>query len=382
MRTRRIGIIWQLSDHHGWGVFGTSLALELIKNGPCPPQLFCPPSFIDPVPETATALAPFIAELDDLDIDCGDFDTTTILHSLGNQFTSGPLSETIHGRKNIAFTFFERMDFDTEALNRARHWDRIITGSSWCRELCIEAGLNDVRFVSQGIDSDRFCPGASVGVPSNRFVIYSAGKLEYRKGQDIVLAAFRRFQQRHPDSLLITVWQNPWGQTVRDMAQSQFASAPPTFDRENNVQITKWALENGIPEGSFIDLGWIANARLPSILREADVALFPNRCEGGTNLAAMEAMATGVACILSANSGHLDLIEGDNCYPLSKQTPDLIDPVFRWQSDIDEIDDRLEKAYTDAEDRKRRANAGATFMRQLSWENQVAKLVDEIHDLL
>ena len=44
------------------------------------------------------------------------------------------------------------------------------------------------------------------------------------------------------------------------------------------------------------------------LLKQADLAVFPNRCEGGTNLVAMEAIACGVPTVLSANSGHLDLL--------------------------------------------------------------------------
>jgi glycosyltransferase involved in cell wall biosynthesis len=382
METERIGIIWQLSDHHGWGVFGTNLALNLIKNGPRPPQLFCQPSYIQQTPENAETLTPFIEELSDQDINTDDFSATTLLHSLGNQFVTGPLSKKIKGRRNVGFTFFEKMDFDSELIARARQWDRILSGSSWCRDLCHGAGLSDVRFVSQGVDIDNFSPAPSIGVPSNRFVVFSGGKLEYRKGQDIVLAAFKQFHARHPDSLLVTAWHNPWGQTALDMAQSRFAKTPPELDADGTILIDRWAKQNGLAEGSFIDLGWVANARLPSILRETHIALFPNRCEGGTNLAAMEAMASGIPCILSANSGHLDLIDGDNCYVLHKQSTDPAEPSNRWESDIDEIVDALEQAYSDAEVRQQRGQAGAIFMRELSWENQVAKLIHEIEDLL
>ena len=58
---------------------------------------------------------------------------------------------------------------------------------------------------------------------------------------------------------------------------------------------------------------------MPEVLREVDVAVFPNRCEGGTNLVAMEALASGLTCILSKNTGHLDLIRADNCLPLATQ---------------------------------------------------------------
>jgi len=63
MQTEPFGIAWQRSDHHGWGVFGTNLALNLINNGPCPPKLFLQPSYIDEPTEVISALAPFIGGL-------------------------------------------------------------------------------------------------------------------------------------------------------------------------------------------------------------------------------------------------------------------------------------------------------------------------------
>ena len=68
--------------------------------------------------------------------------------------------------------------------------------------------------------------------------------------------------------------------------------------------------------------GWPHVAELRDALRRADVALFPNRCEGGNNLVAMESIASGVPVILSANTGHLDIIAeigSDVLFPLVRQ---------------------------------------------------------------
>ncbi len=87
---------------------------------------------------------------------------------------------------------------------------------------------------------------------------------------------------------------------------------------------------------------------MPPILREMDVALFPHRAEGGTNLVAMECMATGVPAILYRNTGHLDLIRDENCYSLDdqRQAPNSwtsIGDVPCWgESQVDEVVERLE----------------------------------------
>jgi glycosyltransferase involved in cell wall biosynthesis len=213
-------------------------------------------------------------------------------------------------------------------------------------------------------------------------VIYSGGKLEYRKGQDLVLAAFKIFNKRHPDTLLVTAWQNSWAESAKSIARSKHIKFAPEIDMQGSIAMTKWAIDNGLPDGSFVDLGWVSNARLPTILREANIALFPSRAEGGTNLAAMEAMACGIPCILSANTGHLDLIDIDNCYPLTDLKPDPVEPEIWSQANVEEIIVKLEQAYTNKEERRYRSEQGVKTMKKLSWERQIGKLIEAIEDLL
>jgi hypothetical protein len=55
-----------------------------------------------------------------------------------------------------------------------------------------------------------FRPRPKTGWHGDRFKIFSGGKLEFRKGQDLVLLAFRAFAHRHSDVLLGTAWSQPW----------------------------------------------------------------------------------------------------------------------------------------------------------------------------
>ena len=291
----------------------------------------------------------------------------------------------VRGHVNIGFIFYENTHFDAAARERAAFLERIMVGSSWNRDYLRTIGFNNVAHVSQGVDIGRFSPGPRSDIADQRFRVFSGGKLEFRKGQDIVVAAFKRFHERHPDSVLVTAWFNPWPDTALDMERSPHLAVVPEVVEGEGVRTTTWALANGIPEDAFIDLGLTPNAAMPGILRSVDVAVFANRCEGGTNLVAMEAMSCGVPCILSANSGHLDIIGDGNCYPLfyQSQVLDKNDPADVWrESSVDEIVECLEKAYTDRDDAARRGRAGAEFMTGLSWHVQIGKLVNAISDLL
>jgi glycosyltransferase involved in cell wall biosynthesis len=109
--------------------------------------------------------------------------------------------------------------------------------------------------------------------------------------------------------------------------------------------------------------------------------VFPNRCEGGTNLVAMESMCAGVPVILSANTGHLDLLEPGNGLPLRDQrpvdAPGLELGTEGWgESQIDEIIARLELAYDDRAGLAALAAAGRRTMERIAWPGQIERLLD------
>lgn len=381
MQSQNIGISWQLSDRHGWGLFGFNLVLYLIQNGPCPPLLLSAPNFIGISEETANKIRSYLWDAPKLP---DALKSSTLIHSLGNAFNENAATSHLRGRNNLAFAFFETTQFSSEAIDRAKAWDQLFVGSTWNRDVCFENGIENVCFVSQGIDTKLFSPRPRQGIPSGRFVIFSGGKLEYRKGQDLVIAAFKIFNQRHPDSILVTAWQNNWAETAASITRSRLVTSSPKPDIDGQLAIADWASENGIPSEAFVDLGWVANTRLPAILNEVDVAVFPSRCEGGTNLAAMEAMASGVPSILSANTGHLDIIQpSGNCYPLEHQSKLENSGERDWrESDVDEIVEYLERAYQNPTERADIAKSAVNSMAPLSWEHQIELLIKEISPFL
>jgi glycosyltransferase involved in cell wall biosynthesis len=261
-------------------------------------------------------------------------------------------------------TFFQDPKLTREAVARARAYPVMVAGSSWNAEVLRAYDLPDVRVILQGVDPTLFHPAPRTGLYPDRFLVFSGGKLERRKGQDIVMAAFARFAQRRPDALLVAAWDSPWPGAARDLDASGLA-APTVWDEAGaRVDVRAWAQANGVAAGQVIDLGAVPNALLPPVLREMDVALFPNRAEGGTNLVAMEAMACGVPAILSANTGHLDLIEADNAYRLERQRTDALG----WgDSDVDEVVARLEEAYADREAARARGLRGAATLAGMTW---------------
>jgi len=391
MRTSKLAMTWQISDSHGWGVFGLNLVRQLLANGPVPPLLVTPPLFIDKPPDMQ---APFELLIREQEAIARHLETTkktissqqiTVLHALSNGFQHRPISDRFRGGANIGIVFYELGGFDGAARDRAKTYDRIISGSSWNRDYARAAGFDNIEFVSQGVDTSLFCPGAKPDAFGGRFVVFSGGKLELRKGQDLVLAAFKIFNARHPEALLVSNWYNSWPESAGSITDSVHINAAPKTDHAGDLRLTDWAIDNGVSADAFVDLGVRPHTSLPEILRDAAVAIFPNRCEGGTNLVAMEAMACGVPCIISANTGHLDIIGDGNCSPLNEQTPLRLhgDPAEMWrESSVEEIVNHLEAIYTDRHEAQTKGRRAAESMKALSWERQIPRLISVIKDFL
>ncbi|TAF63693.1 MAG: tetratricopeptide repeat protein [Oscillatoriales cyanobacterium] len=388
-----IGITWPVSVTSGWGIYGMNLTLQLVTNPTWKVALLAPDSLSEiinplhkalllPLLEKQKQFQELVAANSDKQINCN----FPALYALGNNLASSGVENQITSDFPVGVIFFEDTIITAEALEKAKKYSSIVAGSHWNADVLKSYGLTNLAMVNQGIDPAIFHPAPKSNLFGDRFVIFSGGKLEYRKGQDIIVAAYKRFQKKHPEALLLTAWHNFWPQYMLGIEQTGNVIGLPNINRDGSLGIAPWLVANGLPVDSFIDIGLIPNHLAGQILREADAAVFTNRCEGGTNLVAMESMACGIPTILSANTGHLDLISSNNCYPLSSQgrvKPTVhFSGIEGWgESDVDEVVEALEQVYTNREQAKSRGLAAANFMLDWTWEKQVKRFLDVIGGL-
>jgi len=392
---------WTMSSYFGWGVYGINLALHLAQD----PDLLAlssgPFRFEDIAldPMRMALMRPILDASNRLRNDLLAAKSAmvhvqpTVLRSLSDRLLrESNLPWDIKGTNEIGVAFICDSTIDEAARMRARHYETIICGARWNAELLLANGITNVQTVIQGIDPTLFHPAPSSGLFKDRFVIFSGGKLELRKGQDLVVRAFRAFHQRHPDSLLVTAWHSPWSQ-LADLVSCLQGVAPVPKTEGGQCDVTSWLRACGLPVGSFIDLGAIPNAQMPPILREADVALFPNRCEPGTNLVAMECMACGVPVVVAANTGHAELIGDGISYPLRRQSPLVLNfgemkgnppmDTSAWgESDVEEMVETLEQIYTRRDEARAVGMAGSDMISQFTWKRQMGLLKDAILPML
>ncbi len=381
-----------INDRCGWGIFGLNLALHWASDPDL--QLYFTGQYFRQQIGTDPVQIRALETIFDRSVALNaGFESVANQHAMikmpvllatESSFTwaSAAHNVALYGTPSIWVTFFEK-GLSDDAIDRAKAFPLVVTGSRFNEAMLRAYGITHVRTILQGVDLTLFRPGPRLGLFPDRFVVFSGGKAELRKGQDIVLAAFSRFARHHPEALLVTAWHSPYSE--REIAQGlEMANVVPPvpFTSADKLDVIAWATANGIPRNQVMDLGLRGNETMPAILREMDVAVFPNRAEGGTNLVAMECMACGVPVILSRNTGHCDLIEGENCYTLDRQRPcpgswhEFPDvPGWGWgESEVDEVVEKLEQVFGDRAEAMRRGGLGAQTISRLTWSRTAAEM--------
>lgn len=367
-----------LGPSHGWGVCGRYLALEM--------ERFTPVRLIT----------------DDLECEARNnqshYKRLSAIHVPLKELTrengakeevqlNGPLLQAIEGhtlrpwliraeaKRRIGYTFFEKTRLRKEDVTSAQaYFDRIVAGSKWCQNVLRDHGVTSLSTVIQGIDPLNFHPGyAAKERYKDRFVVFSGGKMELRKGHDIVLRAFKVLQDKHEDVLLVNSWYNQWDDSLMTMRMSPYI----TFDMPPGnyfKAIDRLLFANGIDPRKVITLPPVPHTKIAEIYKDTDCGLFPNRCEGGTNLVLMEYMACGKPAIASFCTGHTDVVNKDNSILLKdigklqikNEKEELLQELDN--PNIDEVIAELNRAYENRESIREIGRKAGEFMQSMTWE--------------
>ncbi len=386
-----IYLVMPIGSSHGWGVCGKYLTIELPRLSPL--RLISSPI----TPDSAGDELDFFSVSQQLaspqEQAAVQAAATTgrpvegcVLQCITSKMML-PILPGLRGRYTVGYTFFEE-NLPPQALENARrHFDHVAAGCSWCAEKLRALGLSDVSTVIQGIDPNLFEPSPRRRQHfCDRFVVFSGGKFELRKGQDVVIRAYKVLQDKYRDVMLVTAWHNLWDWSVATMKASPLIRfAPRSTD---HVTMVKQVLaDNGIDVSRTVNLATRPNATMARIYKNTDVGLFPNRCEGGTNLVLMEYMACGKPVIASFSSGHRDILTPQN----SLRIEDLAAlevcqndrPVALWdEPNLDETVAHLEYAYLHRDQMAAYGRQAGCDMATCTWQHTAAefyKLVNRKH---
>jgi len=304
-----------------------------------------------------------------------------VLHAL-TDIDFNPL-RTIRGSRNFGYTFFENELTEQTRVNATRY-DLVLAGSTWCHQKLLAHGITNSETLIQGIDPTLFHP-IEQKKESNLFVVFSGGKFELRKGQDLVLSAFRILQKKYEDIILINMWYNFWPATMAMLQHSRHIMFSPYGNDWNEFMQHIYRI-NGLDPKRIVTLGAIDNEQLPGIYSKTDLGIFPNRCEGGTNLVLMEYMACGKPVVASYTSGHKDILTKENSLLLDHLTPYPIYDADKklwadWdEPSVDQLVAQIEYAYHNRGEITRLGDHAGKDLLRFTWTDTAKSLLHSIEN--
>ena len=399
MADRLALIDWPLTPYTGWGGYGIQLAQALLEQRQYWPRLLarndrsalCDLHWLDALhhlENQSATLAQRLAAAEGAGTLPVHTEAAVGFSPLGNFVPAPRFTAT----KHVGVTFFECSRFSEKDLEIINQFDMVISGSRWNQALLKRQGIDRAHLVHQGVDTAVFNPEPVPQLLRRSLIVFSGGKLENRKGQDIVIAAFRRLLQHFPDALLIAAWGNVGHVGLNTIADSPHVQGAPERGRVD--AIGPWLEANGIPPSNVFLLPCVVNRQLPHLIKQADVAVFASRCEGGTNLMAMETLACGIPTMISANTGHLDLLAMGfgHALPMGQDGSGEVDPrVYRvyggdplglWgETDPEELLCWWLRIAANREEWRFNGRKHAEAVKSLSWRESMRKLlllVDEL----
>lgn len=202
--------------------------------------------------------------------------------------------------------------------------DLILVGSQFVQETFVSQGVaaKKIRVIPYGADAQRFTPPGEPRRIARPFRLLFVGQIGERKGISHLLNAYRRF--RKPDTELHLVGNYVAGQEVYEPFRDLFRHTPNVPQR-----------------------------RLPDLMRDADVFVFPTLVEG-LGMVVLEAMACGLPVIVTPN-GPGEVVR------------DGVDGFVVPPGDPEAILQRLEQLYADPDMRIEMGRNARQYAENWSW---------------
>jgi glycosyltransferase involved in cell wall biosynthesis len=280
--------------------------------------------------------------------------------------------ENARGKENYGYTFFEN-ELTAHSVENAKKYDIVLAGSTWCRDRMLEKGIHNCGVLP--ITEEK---------AQHDFVIFSGGKFELRKGQDLVLCALKILQEKYADIILVNCWYNIWPESLKLMGYSRFIKFEYQEKSWRDLMNHTYVI-NGLDPDRIRTYDLVANEIQREIYRNTDIGIFPNRCEGGTNLVLMEYMACAKPVIASYTSGHKDIVRDDNALLLNElRDINIAGPddklIARWQEpSVDELVAQIEYAYHHRDKIKKLGLISGRDLQKFTWEKCAQNLLDQLN---
>ena len=267
------------------------------------------------------------------------------------------LAHHIGKGKHIGFPFFELNDFTDREIKHLSLQDVVLVASQWAKYIIDQHIKVSCQVVPLGVDTNIFHPKPK---HSNSCVFLNIGKMEYRKGKDILLNACERVFKDKKDCMLWMMAENPFIDCSNDKKEfiSRLGHKVAFLPKVNNSE------------------------EVASIINRANYGIYPTRSEGW-GMPILESLACGLEIAVTNYSAPTEYLTEENSYMIPIREKEVaFDGVFfdgsigRWAKLDEQYEDDLvgvmEHMYSLWKGGDREINqSGVETARNYTWEKTV-----------
>ncbi len=153
--------------------------------------------------------------------------------------------------------------------------------------------LKNITVIRNGVDTEIFTPeGQRENLTNNKLTLLYVGRIEERKGLEVLLLAMSKVFKKHPESRLLLVGRAPdprYYTRLEELARNQSITSKIKF------------------------MGAVDNQSIPRLMRSADILIFPSSTHGeaieGLPNSVLEGLATGLPVVATRVCGVPEVID-------------------------------------------------------------------------
>lgn len=199
----------------------------------------------------------------------------------------------------------------------------VVANSKGLKELALKtAPKQEIGIICNGVDIEKFKPGEG---ESDSFTVVSTSRLIERKGINYLVDGFLSFSKEKDDCQLVLVGDGDQQESLEEKVKKNNAESKVDF------------------------VGAVSRDEIPIFYKKADVFVLPAINEAMSN-SLLEAMASGLAIIMTDTGGKEELIDEHNGIIVKKRnSQDIEKALEKLYNDRDLLDKMKEKSREKAE---------------------------------
>lgn len=270
-------------------------------------------------------------------------------HDMATRVGKGPF---------FGMPIFEVNGFNPQEVLHLESLDHVIVNSQWASSIVQKYCKVPVSVCPLGVDTSLFKPDTKL-LEKKDFMFLNVGKMEKRKGHDILIEAFNKAFSKNMDVKLYLLWDNHF----------------PNCNRQYWIDLAKKSRMGS----QIYPLGRVDSPETVAMLmQQADCGVFPFRAEGW-NLPLLEMMACNKPVIATNYSAPTEYLKEENAYLLDYTMEPAIDNEwkqfngeFEWAlPNIDQLVEWMRYVY-----RQRPTNLqGVLTAKQYTWTNSAMTIL-------